>query len=182
MAANQAAEILGVNVIPFDRDGREEFYERTRFLPRQKAAGERLKDWLRLQAKKDTNSVQVLLGQLLSEAETRQAHLNAEGTLKGINSPAYDMIINLKHSLMSDVLPNAIEASGDGTLAGEFRFLADEWQERNRIMARNIQDIARSFPAKRLVVLTGTEHRYILRDLLRNASGLELKEFYEVPG
>jgi len=48
--------------------------------------------------------------------------------------------------------------------------------------ARYIQEIARCFAGKRLVVLAGSEHRYVLRELLAKSPEVELKEFYEVPG
>jgi hypothetical protein len=36
------------------------------------------------------------------------------------------------------------------------------------------------YPGKRLVVLTGYEHRYRLRELLAQQKGVSVKEFWEV--
>ncbi|NIM06295.1 MAG: hypothetical protein GTO55_07910, partial [Armatimonadetes bacterium] len=56
---------------------------------------------------------------------------------------------------------------------------ADEWNKRNGHMADNIARIASQFPGKRIVVITGAEHRYILRDLLSEKPNIVLKEFWE---
>jgi len=181
-AANQAADALGVNVIPFDREGRNEFYRNTRYIPRRDAANERLNKWLDVQTRKDAGSIQILAAQLQSDAIARQGRFTAAAGPELINSPAYDMVIATKHGMAYGVVPKLLAASGELELSGEFLFIADEWQERNRIMARNVQDIARNFAGKRLVVLTGSEHRYLLRKLLAKAPELELKEFYQVPG
>jgi hypothetical protein len=47
-------------------------------------------------------------------------------------------------------------------------------------MAENISAIAKQFGGRRLAVITGTEHRYILRALLANQREIVLKEFWEV--
>ena len=82
---------------------------------------------------------------------------------------------------MFGIRPKLLMAAGERELAEEFLFVSDEWQERNQIMARHIRETACKFPGKRLVVLAGAEHRYILRELLAKAPEVELKEFYEVP-
>lgn len=181
-AANQAADDLGVNVIPFDREGRNEFYRNTRYFPRRDAANERFNKWLDLQGRKAAGSIQLLAAQLQSDAIGRQNRFLAAAGPELINSPAYDMIIATKLSMAYGVIPQLLAAAGERDLAAEFIFISDEWQERNRIMARNIVDTARQFTGKRLVVLTGSEHRYLLRELLAKVPELELKEYYQVPG
>jgi hypothetical protein len=65
-------------------------------------------------------------------------------------------------------------------LAAEFAFFRDEWQQRNQIMANKVASTARKHLSKRIVVLCGSEHRYILRELLSRQDAVCLKEFYEV--
>lgn len=179
-ACNQAADALGVNVIPFDREGRNEYYRQTNYFARQKDANEGYRNWLQAQSKKAPDSPPVRALQLLGDALGNQRKLDARSGPEKINSAAYDMIIATKHQIMFGMIPTVLAAAGRRELSGEFRYLAEEWQVRNAAMARNIASAARQFPGKRLVVVTGSEHRYILRDLLAKAPEAELKEFYEV--
>ncbi len=66
------------------------------------------------------------------------------------------------------------------TFTVEDRFFTNEWNERNKIMADNIIKAAKQYVGKRLVVLTGSEHRYILRDLLKDEPTINLKEYWEL--
>lgn len=182
-AANLAAEALGVPLIPYDREGRNEFYKKTRFFDRAKHAYERLRGWTEQQDKKDPESVEVLTTRVLYEsAKESQVYLIRSAGPEIINSSAFDMIILNKHCIQLKIWPKMLAALGERELAGEFLFFRDEWETRNQIMADNIIGIAQKHVGKRLVVLCGAEHRYILRDLLDKATGVTLKEFYEIPG
>ena len=48
-------------------------------------------------------------------------------------------------------------------------------------MAGKVVNHAKKRLGQRIVVLTGCEHRYILRDLLSKQSEIRFKEFHEVP-
>ena len=181
LAANRAADELGVSIISFDREGRNEFYARTHYFDRQRKASELLLSWIDAQTRKDTNSIQVRAVQLQRDASERQRCFTETAGPEVINGPDFDMVIATKHLMMYDLVPRCLLASGKPELAEEYHFFAEEWHERNQIMARNVQEIARGFAGKRLVVLTGSEHRYLLRELLGKAPGLKVKEFYEIP-
>ena len=181
-AANLAADALHVSVIPYDREGRNEFYEKTRYFNRVKEASERLDRWVEDQAQKDPESVEVLTSRVLYDsANGSQAYLMRNAGPETINSAALDMVIVNKKCIQHRVWPKMLAASGRQELAGEFLFIREEWEERNKIMAGNIAEIGRRHSGRRLVVLCGAEHRYFLRDLLAKAAGVTLKEFYEVP-
>ena len=80
-----------------------------------------------------------------------------------------------------EIKPTILEKyQGYELLIKDYRFVRDEWHERNRIMADNIMKATKEYPGKRLVVLTGATHRYILRDLLKEESSIDLKEYWEV--
>ena len=181
VVANLAADDLEVNVIPYDKEGRDEFYQQTRYFPRQQAANERLNKWLAAQKRNAPGSIPILADRLETEAEESQNRLTHNSGPEIINSPVHDMVIVTKHGLAFGVIPKLLAAAGERELAEEFFFVNDEWQERNQIMARKIRENACKFAGKRLVVLAGAEHRYILRELLAKAPEVELKEFYEVP-
>ncbi len=180
--ANLAADDLDVNVIPYDREGRDELYQQTGYFTRQQAAFARLNQWLEAERRNAPGSIPILADRLGTQAESSQNRLMRSAGPEIINSPAHDLVIVTKHGVLFGIRPMLLMAAGERQLAQEFLFLSDEWQERNQIMARHIREIAGKFAGKRLVVLAGAEHRYILRELLAKAPEVELKEFYEVPG
>lgn len=181
IAANEVANALKVDVIPFDRANRNELYKETRYAARQQAASQRFFAWLDAQSRKEPKSVSVRTLKLLQDASGRQKQLDDKSGPEVINSASYDMLIATKHTLSQDLIPRVLAAAGEREVAGEFAFIRDEWQVRNDAMAENIVATARKFPGKRLVILTGSEHRYKLRDLLSKAPEVELKEFYDLP-
>ena len=100
-----------------------------------------------------------------------------------INSGAYDFIIEIKKSLWYEIVPEVLgkyqEYKG---LIESSHFFRDQWNIRNKIMADNIVKADKEYTGKRLVVVTGATHRYILRDLLKDNPHVELKEYWEIAG
>jgi hypothetical protein len=178
--ANLAADELDIEVISYDREGRNELYQKTRYFARQQVAWEKLEKWLKEQKRTAPDSIPVLAERFAADAISNQARFDGCGP-ELINSPAYDAVIIAKHHMLFNLRPRLLKTIGEKELAEEFRFVGEEWQERNEIMARNIRQIATRFPGKRLVVMTGAEHRYILQELLGNEPALNLLEFYETP-
>ena len=114
------------------------------------------------------------IGGLAAQAQTKLTRPEA------INSDAFDLTINIKHTVFYEIAPQILARyNGYETAASDFTFLAEQWKERNEIMAKNIINAAKENPGKRLVVVTGCEHRYILRDLLAKEQSIELKEYWE---
>lgn len=180
--ANQAADILRVRLIPYDRKGRNENYKATGYFDREKKAYRHLDGWIEEQTNEEPESVKALTMRVLyASAIGSQAYLNRHAGPAIINSPAHDEIIRNKKCIQHKIVPKLLAASGRQELAREFLFFCDEWETRNQIMAENIVEIAKKHVGKRLVVLCGTEHRYILRDLLDKSNRILLNEFYEVP-
>ncbi|GEM_PF-2037694 len=179
--ANIAADDLGVNVIAYDREGRQEYYLKTHYIPRQEAAFRGLDRWFTAQAGRAPDSIVHLANRLRLETIGKQDNINRKGGPEAVNSANFDMVIAAKHGILFGMGPKLVMAAGEQALAEELFFVSHEWQERNQIMARHIREIACKFAGKRLVVLTGAEHRYILRELLAKAPELEIREFYEVP-
>jgi hypothetical protein len=98
-----------------------------------------------------------------------------------INSEAHDSIVRIKHSFWYDIVPTILEKYPEyETLINEDHFFRDQWRQRNRIMADNIIKAAKQYTGKRLVVVTGATHRYILRDLLKDEKSIELKEYWQI--
>lgn len=63
-----------------------------------------------------------------------------------------------------------------------FKLAADFWHLRNKTMAKNIIRLAEENPNERIVILTGAQHRYYikqeLKKLIQNRN-IQIKEFYD---
>ncbi len=182
-AIDTAAIQLGIRQIPFDRPDRQENFKSTNYFERQKRAQKLSKKWGEMVYEKDPNSLDLKIAGLQGLAGEAEARLVLNATPEIINSEAHDSIIRIKKSCWYDIMPTILKNyPGYQTLIQDYQFTRDQWNERNRIMADNIIKAARQYPGKRLVVVTGATHRYILRDLLKNEKSIELKEYCEVKG
>jgi hypothetical protein len=180
--ADRAARALGAALLPFDRENRDEHYAQTRYHEREERASAHLEAWLSQLAAHDPDSTDLRIARLAEEATKAQLDLDHHARPEIINSPAYDHLIRIKHSLWDYILPALMAHHPNHQQAnGDFEFLRDEWGERNHIMADNIAAIAADYPGRRIAVLTGSEHRYLLRDLLAPNPAIALSEFWQVP-
>ncbi|MGA2786054.1 MAG: hypothetical protein ABSF60_00860 [Verrucomicrobiota bacterium] len=180
-AANAAAETLKVPIICFDRPGRNEFYKETHYFDRQKRADEALEVWGRTLAETNPESVDLQVAQVLFDAGGAQEWFSHWADARIINSEGFDRIIHTKHNIWEHTMPKLLNKyPGQQQLIEDLEFHGKVWTERNQIMAENISAIAKQFGGRRLAVVTGCEHRYILRDLLANQPEIVLKEFWEV--
>ena len=179
--ADTVATQLGIKQIPFDRPDREENFKKTNYFERQKRASKLANEWGEQIVKEDPNSVDCKIAQLFNYAGQAERHLFMNCAPEVINSEAHDSIIRIKHSLWYDILPTILKNyPGYETLIDDYHFERDQWQQRNEIMANNIIKAAKEYPGKRLVVITGATHRYILQDLLKREESIELKEYWEI--
>jgi uncharacterized protein (DUF433 family) len=180
-AVNAASEVLKVPIICYDRPGRNEFYREAHYFDRQKRANEALQVWCRTLAETNPESVDLQVAQVWSDACGAQDWLGRRADSQVINSEGFDRIIWIKHNIYYRVIPKLLKKYPDQQqLIEDLEFAAKVWAERNRIMAENISAIAKQFGGRRLAVIAGNEHRYILRDLLANQREIVLKEFWEV--
>ena len=182
-SANAAADVLQIPVVAYDREGRNEYYQQTKYFDRERQLNQRINSWLSSTENATAPAEVALLGPVLGNAARSRDYFMLKTGPEVINSDGFDRIIRLKHFIWEELMPelSAKVASLNG-LAGEFAFFRDEWNERNRIMASTVVTQVRKRPGQRIVVLCGCEHRYILRDLLLREPDIHLKEFYEVPG
>lgn len=180
-AADRAARALGIKLLPFDRENRDEHYAQTRYHEREERASARLEAWLSRLAGRAAGSTDLRIARLAEDAAKAQLDLDHRAGPEIINSPAYDHLIRIKHSLWDHILPALMAHHPDHRdVAADFGFLRDEWTERNHIMADNIAAIAADYPGRRIAVLTGSEHRYLLRDLLTPRPAITVSEFWQV--
>jgi hypothetical protein len=180
-AADQAAMELGVKQIPFDRRDREKNRQETDFYKKRKRSGEQRDKWLKEIKKDNPEAIELKISVLQDHAGQAQEHLRFNAGPKLINSDAFDSIIRVKDSVWEDILPVIMGKHPQHKHSiDDLHFLINEWQERNAIMANNIAKAAKQNPGKRIVVITGATHRYILRRLLKDKKVANLREFWEI--
>jgi hypothetical protein len=183
-AANQAASHLSVPYIPYDRPNLDEYYAKIRYSERGNAMANKWFKWSEdIIKKKDPESIDRKIADLYTCDLQAESCLTDAANAKPeiINSEVLDAVVRLKNSLYHEILPEIHKNDSDyEELVSESRFFRDDWSERNRIMADNIIKAAKQYPGQRLVVLVGASHRYILRDLLKDTDGIDLKEYWEL--
>jgi hypothetical protein len=178
-----AMELGGIPQIPFDRPDRQENFKKTNYFQREKQLWRSIDKWRQKAVKENPNNIGLTIIQQYELALDAQIQLttNSNCSPEIINSQAYDSLIRLKHSVWRNIMPEIFKKYRDyESLVQDCYFFRDQWNERNRIMAENIIKAAKQYSGKRLVVITGAEHRYILRDLLKDQSDIELKEYWQV--
>ncbi len=181
-AADTVAQQLGIKQIPYDRPDRNEFYRKTNHFKRQRKYSKVLSKWFGGLYTKEPNSIDIKAVMLIGEAIKAQGALRGQNliTPKIINSQLYDCIIRAKQSA-GDIIPQILKKySAPQSMIDESIFLRDVWLERNKMMVNNILKASKEYKGKRLVVITGSEHRYILRDLLKDRPNIILNEYWEI--
>ncbi len=182
-ASYTIATQLGIKQIPFDRPDRQKNFKKTRYFERQKQTKKLEKKWFEQLKAQHPNSVDIKTASLMGLAGQAEWHLFTKASPEIINSDAHDAVIRIKHSVWYDIVPTIFENypfPQSQQLIDDYKFFKDQWHQRNKIMADNIIKAAKKYPGERLVVLTGATHRYILKDLLKDAKSIELKEYWEI--
>ncbi len=180
-AADQAASELGVKQIPFDRPDRQKNFRKTKYFEKEKKADKLGKKCGECILQNEPNSLNIKIAQLKGYAGQAEGALFRNAGPEVINSEAHDSIIRIKKSLWYEIIPEIFKEYPECKEVFEYdHFFRDQWNIRNKIMADNIIKAAGKYQQKRLVVVTGATHRYILRDLLKNENGIELKEYWEL--
>ena len=180
-SVNAAADILDVPVIPFDRADRNEHFAKTKYFERMGALAQRIESWCSEDKNRDLSPAEAaFLCSLADLAQEGQTYFSLNAGPELINSKGFDNLVRIKHKMSDELMPELAKKTASlSEFAGEFVFLRDEWDERNRIMVNNIIAQARKFSGKRLVVICGIDHKYALRDLLSAEPELEVLEYHE---
>jgi hypothetical protein len=178
-AGDQAAQLLHIRQIPFDRPDRQEHFKATMYFERERTAFGAL-DARReeLRSGKIDKPAAAILSEFFSQILEAEVKLD-KCSPREINCQAYDQVIRTKSDIRQALVEEVL-ADADSTALQDMRFFDRDWQERNEIMASNILRAASQHPGGRLVVLTGAAHRYILRDLLISHADVRLREYWEV--
>ncbi len=180
IAVNQAADSLHVPALPYDRDRRNERYRETRYFEREKFAFQQLAEW---SGQSDGDSASAACGvalDCLENVQRAQMELAVHAGPQVVNSQAFDQLSRSTRYLAYRLIPKLLVGAHMDTVATDLEFLSGEWKTRNRAMADNIERIAAGYSGKRIAVLCGAEHRYILNGLLQGRDGIVVEEYYGV--
>ncbi len=165
----------------FDIENRNKYYSENRSDEQEQAFMKKLGD---LGNKSDSND----FDPILKEAGVMLMHaFNLDNTLSKeypriINSTVADSIYTMKHRCLHTNFLKFTETIPELKQFKEFIIWRDEfWKKRNQAMTKNIINYAEEFQGKRLIVITGCEHRYFLRNELKKSKkqNLVLKEYWE---
>jgi hypothetical protein len=178
-ACAQAAQSLHVDLLAVDIAEKEEHLEEIRYFDRLDQAHSKTREWMDWLAER-RNPDKVALG-----VAKMTAHLLKSCSLyvspPTVNFAGYDAITRDKYFLCFEMIPALLDSYEDfAAVAGEWRFLAGEWADRNRAIATRILAIARKRPGQRLAVVVHAERRYALRDLIEKEPDIVMKEYWEV--
>lgn len=183
-ASQQAADELQVAIHPFDMDRLDDIRRETRFWERQHEAAKSYAAFLQAHTNDITLAELRALKSFNESLEKSIVTFAEKGTPEIINSEAFDSVLRARKRLQpvfDGIRERAIQAHPQqGSLLRGSNFVGEEWQHRNECMARKIAAFAKRYPAKRIVVVVGAEHRHMLRDLLESENGLICKEYWEL--
>ena len=97
-------------------------------------------------------------------------------TLERINKKDIVDVSRQRHIDEKNILLPLAKAYIDSSTASAFEEIVQFWEVRNTYMCQKIKEYHRSYPGKRILVLTGLDHKYYLTDCLRNYPGLNIEE------
>jgi hypothetical protein len=180
IAANQAADSLHVPTLPYDRDRREEIRRETRYYERRKYAFLRLTEWSGQSDGDSAAAVCTFALGCVDNVQNAQMELALLAGPQVVNSGAFDQLSKCTQDLTCRLIPELLVGADLDTVVTDLEFISAEWKTRNSAMADNIGKIAEGYSGRRIVVLCGAEHRYILKELLLGRDGIVVEEYYDV--
>ena len=96
--------------------------------------------------------------------------------LMSINQPDIIHKARLKYQMEeTTILPLAKKYIKDSTIVNAFANDLQFWHDRNKYMVQQIKSYIRQYPGKRIVVLTGLNHKYFLIDQLKQEQDLAFR-------
>lgn len=97
-------------------------------------------------------------------------------TLERINKKDIVAVSRQRHADEKNILLPLAKAYVDSGSSRAFEKILQFWEARNAYMCRKILIHHQAYPGKRILVLTGLDHKYFLTDCLINQPGLNLEE------
>jgi hypothetical protein len=154
----------GIQLRPFDIEGRHEFFAKEQYRERENklfAAMMTMYKGNKLSAACKTDFELLLLA--LSSYSTLSF-----SSLKESNSDVATKFIALKSAVDLDLMISIVKRTKELASWLPFAELRKAyWQKRNAVMCENIMRYSKGFAGKRIVVLVGNDHKYILQHMLQ---------------
>ncbi|MBC3539335.1 hypothetical protein ACFSC6_17495 [Rufibacter sediminis] len=165
----------GIQLRPFDLNGRHDFYKKENYLEQENKLFREMLDLYKKDKFSDVCKAdfEILLTVLQSNSE-----LNFH-SLREANTAAATKFLALKNKVSFDLMLSIVLRTNE--LKNWLRFAKlrkDYWDVRNKAMAENILRYVNEFKGKEIIVLVGNDHKYALLDLLKQ-NNLEVKNFYD---
>lgn len=179
-ASQAAAKKLDVPIYPFDIDRRDDARRETGYWRRRRAADAEFEKWLAEHPGDDELPGLKAVRRFREQIQKSLLAFAHKGTPEIINSDAFDSILRA-NAQVSVMFRELLKAHPDkAKLAKEFEFVSHEWSHRNKVMVEKIVGYAGKHPGGRIIVITGAEHRNVLRDALLDEAAVALKEYWEI--
>ena len=132
-----------------------------------------------LSSKEKSKSDSISLAAFFHTYNTYYNDLKNQSLFEINQSATVDKMRELYKLEDSIIARQLIQYSGDSVLNRWYLNERSFWEARNSYMAAQIERIASASPRKKIVVLTGLAHKYILEDKLNNKIGIRLMKLSE---
>jgi hypothetical protein len=168
-----------VGIRPFDIEDRNLFYRRNSTFSKEKETGEML---AALAADHSMSPQHAQVWKVYNQINDTLDQRNNQ-TPYSINQPSFYNLTERRQFYQYQKVADIV--NGNDRLKpfrDWYKTNADFWDTRNKKMAAHIANFIRLFPNKRIIVLTGSMHKYfLLKELtpLQNQLNFRLKEYYE---
>ncbi|MCD4829284.1 MAG: hypothetical protein K8R90_07675 [Candidatus Cloacimonetes bacterium] len=180
-AVLDAAHQLGVGVVPIDM---ADFANRFDEVNRHKDdANEKLQTWRTHLEQRESESPFLKVMSMAYELGGIQRFFVRHSGAFTLNGEGFDRIVRMRHNIWHDLFPDILKDNPN--YAGLVQFwnaYHQFWYDRNRAMIDHIIQVAEAFKGKRLAVVVGVEHRYLLHELMPRRDDIVLREFWEIDG
>ena len=168
-----------VDIRPFDYEGRNAFFEKNSTFSKEEEVGNRLES---LVSNHSLSQEQAIIWRAygnLNDSLNKQSNQ----TPYFINQQTYYDLTAKRQDYQYHKVADIVNSNDSlKEYRAFYQINADFWDSRNKQMVEHIVNFIRQYPKKRIMVLTGSMHKYyLLKELTRVQDNLKfrLKEYYE---
>ena len=172
-ASYQYQQQRSIQLRPFDIEGRHEFYAKERYREREQQLFAAM---MKLYKSNELSTACKADFEVLLLALSSYSALSFS-SLKEANSDVSTRFLALKTTVDLELMLSIAQQTRELAAWRAFAELRKAyWTKRNTVMCENIARYTKEFAGKRIVVLVGNEHKYILKKMLKEHQ-VEVKEY-----
>lgn len=165
----------GIQLRPFDINGRNKFYADENYFNRE---NQMFNEMLSLHKDNKLSECSKVDFDILLFALTSYSELTFN-SMRELNSDVSTKFFALKNKADFELMISIIRKNKELEKWLSFAELRKAfWDERNKVMAENIIKYAKEFEGKKIVVLVGNDHKYALIDLLEG-KGIKPRNYFD---